>query len=225
MIIGTVLPEGNFYNGIYNTIRLKLVELGHIPDRANYANEGLYNTAVEALRNTGKTIISVRNANTGINRGEMKNNVFYINSISRNNGDYGGGKAVIEEYKTIDNQTRFRRVFMPSKPQDITVEISYKTDNIKMDILMRTILLTVLGERSYINAYSDDGTAGDAFLLMFTGEVNMDSGNQLDKRARFVAKDLILITPLELENDIMPASEITVQLGDSEVLNELPTEE
>lgn len=225
MIIGTVLPEGNVYNGIYTALRLKLVELGHIPNRANYATKQLYDAALTALRNTGATIISVKNANSGINRGEMQKNVFYINSIARNNGDYGGGKAVISEYTTEQNETRFERVFMPSKPQDLSIEVSYKTEDMKTDQLMRAILMTVLGERSYIQSYSDDGTAGDTFLTMFTGEVNMDSGNILDKRARFVVKDLILITPIVLETNIKQASQITVQLGDSEVLDELPNEE
>ncbi len=89
---------------------------------------------------------------------------------------------------------------------------------------MRAILMTVLGERSYISSYSDDGTAGDSFLILFNGEVTMDSGKVLDKRARFTVKDLILISPILLKDNIPPASTITALMGENEVTDELPTD-
>jgi hypothetical protein len=224
MIIGTVLSEQHVYNGIYNSIRLKLVALGVLPDRTLYLNVGLYNAAVEALRLTGKTIIEVRNVNAGISRQDMNTNTFYINLIGRENGDFGGGKATIIDYQNEEDKTRFRRIFQPARPQDLNIEVSFKTEDIETDQFMRAVLLEVLGERNHITSYSDDGTAGDSFWLMFNGEVSMDKGKMLDKRARYTAKDLILISPIVLKDNIPPATTITPVIGADEVVTEFPTE-
>ncbi len=50
MIIGTVLTENQVYNGIYNGLRLKLVELGHLPNRAMHNNADSYNAALNTMK-------------------------------------------------------------------------------------------------------------------------------------------------------------------------------
>ncbi len=195
MIIGSRATLDQIANGFYETLRLALVALEHLPNITEYADLNAYKAAKDAIKATG-VLIDVSQPGSNEDRDRTKMNIFYINEKEHSMGSIGGGKFSFEDYvDPEDDKRKFRKMIQPARTRDIGFEIRYKNEDKSVQNIMTGILGKVFGERKTINSYNDDGTVAGDFLINYRGTLDMADGRKLDKRAMYVCLDMLIYEP------------------------------
>lgn len=204
---------------IYESIRLKVVAEGRLPDWRSIAGTGTtkqanYEAAKAALRAT-VTLIEVVSIGSFNSKDEKTLSRISINRKTQTNGSIGS--AGIEEYKPNGNGT-FNKVTYPDSSTDIAYEIRVITDKTADERLCGTIINKALGRRKALTMFNDDFTPNtDYFLIEFTGSVDVSNESFREVIYNYTVRDVFIDETNELST-VVPLTTITTHIkGDNDL--------
>ena len=142
-------------NAFFESLRLKTVEMGYLPDFPAFANVNDYNNAKKAIINTNKEIIEIFNIGSSDSFGEKNSNNISIILQDREPSKMGVGKAF--EYVPYNNG--FKKLKSPELRYDLNLKISYSTTTEKYGSIIEEIIYGALDGRGFMYGVKDDGTA------------------------------------------------------------------
>lgn len=215
-IIGTVTTRADVERGLFEAIRKKIVDAGYLPDQVLYEGEedpeAAYEAAMEALRVTlpDKKLIEVFGIGSSRARDVLKDQFIVIEYYQTASGDIKGGDSVIfTKYdKEIDEDTteaRFRKEAAPPRSSNITYEIRYFTDTAQYDRIIDALIREALGyDEKYIPTIKADGTEGQSMYVVYSGDVDLTTGRQMEKMLRYVCMDLRIGSSEVLDAEVYP---------------------
>lgn len=148
----------------FETLRLKVVGLGFLPNQLSYSNVEDYNSAKIALNQSlslqGKSIIEIFGVGSSETRGELLVSRITIDRKEIGNGSFGVGKSTIYEQYEVSGITKYRKKAFPSeKAKSITYEIRFFTNSVDMERDLINILFSVFDDSTILNVFDTYGVA------------------------------------------------------------------
>ena len=199
---------------LYEEIRLRVVELGYLPDITLSPNAAHYNAAKEALKLAlpDHKLMEIYGVGSMAAKGESHVNRFSINRKSVLPGTVGAQGAILhEKYKDGGNNDRFRRMQYPDTMSTVVYEIRTITDSTKYERIMEDILRHVFGARMSIPPRNTDGSivADDYLDIINNGGVNVSGvENIIEWLFTYTIKDAWVGELRMLRDNIVPITSI-----------------
>lgn len=183
-------------DGIYEIIRLKLVELGYLPDVTAYlpnntANQAAYKAAIEAIKGTGKKIIEIHNDGSYKNRQNVKENVIIISKEDQDPSVTGTKSS--PEYVYDAGNTNYKKSITAETIFDLQYRVTIICYDSEYINIIEDILLQSLGARRKINALEPDGTVVGDFWILIGSYINLDSSKFAERAQMYNIPTINLI--------------------------------
>ncbi len=196
----------------YEKLRLKLVDSGFLPDIVTFltmeqdlitagTNPTLakkqastaYQNACKAL----STYIEVFGVGDYSGRGEFKGSMFVIDRLHFDKGNVG----TFKEKFYVDESGILKEYELPKFTRNIFYQISYATNEVRLDNAMNQILFDTFGVQGWLKGIKDDGTETEgSFEYAEVSNADTSDGKYIERSFRYEAKNLHLETP-KLTND------------------------
>lgn len=195
-------------NGLFEVIRLKLVELGHYPDYSILTGTEIdksnqMRTLKDNISNSGLLIEPI-STGSSMSRGEKTLNKIIIDRIGIEPATIGIGKQ--NEYVFNNSSGKYDKFLTPDSMYDINYQISYSSKDENVATLIEKILIDGLSVRKYIYAIKDDETVLSPFWLYRKNHFDTSSDTFIERGIRYEAKYINLSGYLPL-GQIAPMTE------------------
>lgn len=190
------IQQAEVDNGIFEILRLKCVELGYLPDFVVSGNITNYNTAKNAIRQTGKQIIEVFNNSTGSSIGEQNINNIIVKRKTTKPAKTGVGKSY--EYELDSQNNNYKKTETADTKYDILYTITYNTTSAEYSDIIEEILRDCFGIRKLINALDNNAIIKGEFWLIYTGEADTSMASFIEKKINYEARNIDLIGDIDL---------------------------
>lgn len=178
----------------YEYLRLKVVELGYLPDKLLYANKQAYDTARKGIKLSGKELIDVFGHSTEENRGETTLNRFVVCRLTSEAGSMGGSPATyFERYTDALGKIKFRHKYYPEQSRNLNYEVRLICGSGVYDSLMSGIIDEALGYRRYLKTILPDrGVSLADIFVERNGEVDISGCGYIERIYRYEANDVFV---------------------------------
>ena len=216
---------GKVDRAIYEILRLKVVELGYLPDITAYASAADYKQARETLKNSlpdGK-LIDVYGVGAAYPRGELHVNRFTIDRKIMTIGSVGTPAVTQHEAFNDGGEIKYRRLAYPDTMSDITYEIRTVTDTVQYERFLQSIIRTVLGFKRSIKPVDEAGVFLDRDLIniISVNAVNVSgTDNLIEWLFTYQVKDA-WIGELEELRQVVPLTSVDFAFYDIRTEDEL----
>jgi len=212
---------------IFETLRLKIVELGYFPDVRDYAYSSKeFQEIAEEMRTqlpANHSLIEVYNRGLPQNRGEKKATSIYISPSDFAPGTLGGKfttyykKYSVEPVDDDDTGVRFNKYYNADHTFDLTVEIRYIASNVSMERLVRDIIFDLLSGFKYLYPCGDDGEFmkdEDPFLLKWNGYIDgLGDYEFLEGCFKLVADNVDITEPVLVQKGLRELVEVNPMIS------------
>ncbi len=183
-------------NGIYEAIRLKLVELGYLPDITNFlpdseANHTNYLAAIQAIKDTGKKVIFIENEGSYQAREELQENTIVI-TLEDADQSATGTKSE-PEYTYDAGNGNYKKEITSNGLYDLQYRVTMFSYDSTYKAIMEDVLRQVLGFRKVITALENDASPVGEFWLWYRSYLNLDSAKFMERAFLFDVPHIDLI--------------------------------
>lgn len=196
----------NIDRGIFEPIRLKLVELNLLPNILSYGNTSAYEEAKINLRNsrTDKTLVDLFGVGSPESRGEKTDSKIVIDRKGVSPNIHVGAYPETKIEKKGSSPETYKKIILPESCYDIDYAINIICTNTKSDRLLHDIVFSSIGAKRYLNCIQDDGSSStETFLILYTGIIDITKGNFIERILRYRV-DQVWITEGTLVRDNIP---------------------
>lgn len=132
---------------VFEWLRLKSVELGHLPDWRSINDQAAYTTAKEAIKTGGKEIIEIYGVGRGVDRNGKK-----LNHITINRTNIGKGSLGLVPW-FVDAGATYTKTTPQSFSSNIMYEIRCFASSTKYKRILEEMLISVFGFGVYKNTF------------------------------------------------------------------------
>lgn len=184
-------------NAIFETLRLLLVQAGHLPDYTTFSGTqpqitAAFDAAKAAINNGGiKEVIDLYGIGNYKSRGERKYNTIYINLVGKPASKAGTGK----QYEYEDNDAGgYTKKQTPTTRYDLQYQISYVSDSETYGEIIENFLLQAFTSRKELIAIDDNFTSitGGEFWLIQKGHFDTSGTTFIERGWRYDAINIDL---------------------------------
>lgn len=210
---------------IFELIRLKVVELGYLPDITQYNTAFAFKQAKDTLRDslklTNKQLIEINSISSSRARLEKTLSKIIIDRKSSPIGSLGGFPASYYDTVTSGNTTTFTKKMLPDATRNVRYEVRILTESATMSRIMSEIIDTVLGVRRYITGVvaDDKGTfdMSRSFFIEYVNDVDVSDADFMEYVFTYDVKDIFLARETDggsgkvIASNIVPLISVAVQ--------------
>jgi len=191
----------------YEALRVQLVSRGHLPNIATYLQmeQDLITSgvsvslakkqALQAYQTAKKTIndlIEVFGVGDYTGRGEFKGSMFVVDRLNFDRGKVGTFKE--KYYKDVLGT--LKEYELPKFTRNIFYQVSYATNEVRLDNLMNQIIFDTFGVEGWLNGIQDDGSETEnRFEYAEINNADNSDGKYIERNFRYEAKNIFLETP------------------------------
>lgn len=152
--------------GIFEAIRLRLVALGHLPNKPTLTTEQ-YATAKQSIPN----LIEVFGVGGYEAKGELNYNHIIIDRVGEDDGDIRGSKAI--DYETQTNGS-FNKNVLPLQSNHINYTITVITQTVANERLIGSIIKSAIPQYGLLKGLNPDRSySQNSFEIKRNGVVNL----------------------------------------------------
>lgn len=195
-------------DGLYETIRLKLVSEGKLPDIKPFIvsdDQAGYISACKTLKETG-TLIEIVNDNHQVNHGNTKVNTIYITYEDFDNADHG--RMTDFKFNPIETDgevTGYEKYQTPDGVFDLSLDIRYVVYDATSAYYIEQILLELFNTRGVIQPFDMDNNAfNDVYLTIYReNPFDVSDASFTERGWKYRIKDVDLIGD-KLVNENVP---------------------
>lgn len=202
------IAQGEVDNGVFEAIRLEIVARGYLPNFVAMANNAAYEAAKVAIRASGKQIIEVFGVGSAISKGMENINAITITRETPRASENGQGRK--PEYVWNVATQRYDKYLSSDSKFTIPYGIYYMTNTSQYADLIEDILRKVFGIRKLITSYKENGSQGNTFWFIYTGEADMSTFTDIERRLNFEARNIDLLGA-EAQGSVAALEEITLE--------------
>lgn len=196
--------------GIFEAIRLVLVNAGYLPNRATVGSVGAFNTAKQAIIASGKEVIEVFGVGNYKDRQDIKNNKIVIDRTGGRLGSIGGmGNTYFEQTAT----DVFDEYAYPSQTRDIDYQITYICSSTKYDRILNGLITSVIYEKGFLKGIKADGTpTADAFHYSLDDEKDNSDGEYIERVFRLTVNEVFVGLPRKVNEGVVTVKHIGIEI-------------
>ncbi len=207
MLIGSKVTREAIERGLFKKLASVLEANNHYPSPVG-KTEVEFNTALDALRTANEMIIGIESVGSGFNKGIDYDNRLVLYRAASANGDYGQNVDYLEEKdKAVPSDpTTYVRLRQDGPVTDLEYEVRYTTDDTAYDREMERMMTLAFRKRIYITSIDEDGNDGQEFFFIFRNEIDLSTKGSIERVYRYAAKDICLVTPDVIRDNIPEAT-------------------
>lgn len=224
MLIGSKVTRKSIERALYKRLGDVLESNDHYPQKIG-KTEVQFNTALAALRTANKMILALEGVSSGYNKKIDYNNRIIIYRSTSDDGDYGQYVEWIETNAKVapSDPDVFTKYRADSPVTDLEYEFRYVTEDVDADREMERMLTIAFRKRTYLPSLNDNNTSGQKFFMMFRNEINLSADGVIERAYRFVIKDIVLVVPDAIRENIPPANIVfDIKTDESQIADPFP---
>lgn len=185
-------------DGIFETIRKKVVEKGYLPDIANYypGNKPGYQAAKDQIISSGKRLIEVFNVGNWKSRDEKNTGEIILDRIGISASEIGRVKRSFKYDVNGSDDNLYDKKEQPSSRYNVEFQLTYLTDLEEYADIIDSILIESLGIKKLISALNDNQEEVGKFWLFRSADFDTSGKDFIERGYRYTAKWV------DLEDDI-----------------------
>jgi len=208
--------------GVYEVVRLKLVEEGHYPDVTSVQDLAQLNVDIQSLRDQGNSIIRLVGDNHATTAPAKKEGTIYISFVDTKTSRLGlEEKHKFEEVKVGDSVDHYRKYKTESALYDVVFNVRYVTYNAVQARRIEHLLLECLGVRKTLEAIDENGQSlNEAFPLFRGARIDVGGTDFFERGYRYEARYVNLEGLTLLSDNVPVASDIGFDVDPEGQLNE-----
>lgn len=203
--------------GIFENIRVALVDAGLLPDITQYNTEDDYTTAKRVLSaqltSQGKELVELFGVGASHDRDEKTFAKIVINRKTANSGTLGGaGLFYYEKWLDQQGHDRYRKLAYPEQSRTITYEIRCIAASRSSEVTMTNTLYKVLGQKRSIATVSDNDIINEdkKFFISYNGDIDVSIGGDdfLERLFSYIVPDVFLDEANVVNPNIAPMTSV-----------------
>lgn len=179
---------------IFETIRLRLVADGYLPDRLSFASDSLFRNALKSRETAHTPTIEVINDSPFSVKGGLSYSRIIIEQTKTRKGNVAGGSSLV--YENNEDGT-FDKLRYPSHSVHLEFDVRYITDKKNIDRYCFSLLQDLFGGgyHSYKGLNQDRTWTEHSFATKFSSGFNVSDKEFLEKGIIFEVRD-VFISPM-----------------------------
>lgn len=201
---------GQIDKGIYEALRLVLVEKGYTPDVLIANTPSLYATALQAIKGSGKQPIELYGVGSWDAKKELKVSTIIIDRESESLSNLGYKGIVYYEEKAGGGFTKKQT---PLKTVVLGYTITFVCFDAKNERIIQHLIDIAFDGVKQLNGYNDDGTqTQNKFLIFENGKVNVSDRDFIEHQIKLTTSELFLTDDIVLESNVSEIGNIEFEL-------------
>lgn len=196
----SVFTLSQIHNGIFEHLRLVLVANGYMPDILVHNTANAYNTALQAIKASGKIPCNLYGVGGWNAREELKNTTIVIDFVSRQNSELGYNVQV--KYVLNPNTNTYTAL----KEDYECANLNYKITLVCKDITTQNIYQTLIHEAFSnvvtLKGFDNEVFTQDTFYFYRNDVINTSDEQYMELAYTYTAKDLLLANDKILDNNV-----------------------
>lgn len=158
--------------GIFEALRLRLVQLGYMPDIVIANTKELYNNALQGIRTTGKQPVALYGVGSWNAKLEKEFSTIAIERITRGESALGIQSS---EYYEEDGTGKFNKKKTPVA-EILTYTITIICEDAKNERVLQEIMTKTFGVKSFVKGRNTDRTETQNSFALYRRQVVNQSG-------------------------------------------------
>ncbi|MAX80388.1 MAG: hypothetical protein CL843_09450 [Crocinitomicaceae bacterium] len=197
-------------DGLYETIRLKLVELGRLPDVKSYlpSNPVGYKTELDTLRENGELIYIVNDSHH-TERGKVKQNTIFISYKDLESADNGRlSDYLFTKIEDSSEDYHYEKYKTPNGVYDVLIDVRFETYSTTISYFIDELLIDLF-KSQIVKPYDMDS---DVYLeqhleCIRENPYNVSDVSFIEKGSQYRVKDVDIIGNVLIRDDVAVTSD------------------
>lgn len=185
---------------VFEAIRLELVAQGYTPNITLHTTEIAYNTALQAIKTSGKQPINIYGVGEWRAKKELKYNTIIVERVNRTLSGLGYHGEV---YYTLNGSNKYDKKQTPYETAQLAYDVTVVCDNVSSERVLQKILYAALDVAKTLQGVNTNGTnTTNTFLLFRQSVVNQSGADFIEYIFRYNTSELFLETDKIIEADL-----------------------
>jgi hypothetical protein len=197
--------------GIFEALRLALVEANYLPDILVHTTENDYNNALQTIKSNGKIPVNLYGVGSWKAKQKLQFNTIIIERKERNLSPLGYRGMSITSKKI--NGIGFETKKIPFETTELKYNIVLVCEDVKNERELHSIIMNTFDVFKELKGLNDDGSfTEDTFLLMGGNVINTSDADIIEVQFRYKTSELILLDIKTLDGNVAELQNINIDI-------------